>query len=132
MAMYYYTLGEKIERKHLGKIEYFTLEEVKGHFKHKWQFENLTKNGKVNVRSIVGEETKNAVKKAFKSKYIYKVDFDKRRMQHELWRKNPKGYYNFVTYFDNLNDKDSLIEQDTKNQMGLKKSKRAASSDGDI
>ena len=132
MAMYYYTLGNKIERKHLDKVEHFTLEEVKGQLKYDWQFENLIKNGKVKVRSIVGEETKNATKKAFKSKYIYKVEYDKRRMEYELWRKNPKGYYNCVTYFTNLKDKDKLIEEDTLRQMNLKKSKRAVASDDDI
>ena len=49
---------------------------------------------------------------------------EKGRFRYELWRHNPKGYYNFAMYFDDLDKKDEYIKQDKINQYKLEKTKR--------
>lgn len=34
----------------------------------------------------------------------YKIEYDPRREEYELWRKNPKGYYNFIEYQKDINN----------------------------
>lgn len=46
----------------------------------------------------------------------YKFEFDKKRNQFEVWRKNPKGFFNFVSYADKEEDIKKIIENDKKKQ----------------
>jgi len=82
-----------------------SLEEKKMHGKNKKRY-----NGP--MIHIYGDE------RDYKSRRCHKTG------RFELERQNPKGFFNFVTYYDNAQDRDSLITQDIKYQKQLRIDRR--------
>lgn len=72
------------------------------------QFSKLLTNGKCNIRKPkikLGVMTKRDLKliEKVRDKYIaVSMSYVHKGLKYELWKKNPKGYNNFVCYIDDL------------------------------
>ena len=94
---------------------------------NKAQYKHLVKTGKVNIRhaddsnksSVVPKRTRKSadeklLAKVRKSYRVETVDY-RTGPRVELWRKNPKGFYNIVCYINSGDNVDELIIKDAKN-----------------
>ena len=67
-----------------------------------------------------------------KIKQDYREEYFEKKKLNSLWRKNPKGFYNFVCYIQPDQDILELIKKDYYEQKAKKKQKKNNLVDDDI
>lgn len=114
---------EFVDRKYYKNGKHITKKQALQELKP-YQLNKLLKVGKCGVREPKNESitmSKKDIKLVEKVRALYKTDsnsYPKLGLKYELWKRNPKGYWNFISYLDNLDQLtiDYAILMDLNNQ----------------